>query len=170
MSETIKTAGHVALLAPVPLEHLLDGETTAKTKGKVAFGSQKWELFRQLDALRKGMPVDVYIYASHANGQWDYDVSWHARYIQHVESKMGTHPDGMEYRPLSTAKYPSDSQWAVFWEVEDLKRLPREQRMVLAELTGFGKKKSYGHAFAPELSDTSESSSTRVISPPITIP
>jgi hypothetical protein len=31
-----------------------------------------------------------------------------------------------------------------------LKRLPREQRMVLAELTGFGKKKSYGHAFAPE--------------------
>jgi hypothetical protein len=152
MPEITQTAAHIALLAPVPLEHLLDGETTAKTEGKVAFGSRKWDTFRQLDALREGMPVDVYIYASHPDGQWDYDVSWRARYIQHVESTMGAHPDGMKYRPASTGKYPNDNSghWAVFWEVEDLERLPKEQRIVLAALTGFGKKKSYGHAFSPE--------------------
>lgn len=69
MPEIIQTAAHIALLAPVPLEHLLDGETTARTEGKVAFGSRKWDTFRQLDALREGMPVDVYIYASHPDGQ-----------------------------------------------------------------------------------------------------
>src|SRR6267143_4545033 len=149
MPETIQTAAHIALLAPVPLEHLLDGETTAKAEGKVAFGSRAWELFRELDALRKGMPVDVYIYASHAEGQRDFEVSWHARYIRHVDGEMGAHPDGMKYRPLSTGKYPNDNSghWAVFWEVEDLQPLLKEQRMVLAGLTGFGKKKSYGHAF-----------------------
>lgn len=65
---------------------------------------------------------------------------------------MGAHPDGMKYRPASTGKDPNDNSghWAVFWEVEDLKRLPKEQRIVLAALTGFGKKRSYGHAFSPE--------------------
>jgi hypothetical protein len=149
MPETIQTAAHIALLAPVPLVHLLDGETTAATKGKVAFGSDNQNLFLRLDSLREGMPVDVYIYASHNDGQGHCDASWHARYIRHVESKRGTHPDGMEYRPLSTAKV-SERHSKLFWEVEDLRRLPKEQRMALAELTGFGKKKSYGHAFAPK--------------------
>jgi len=152
MSNTIETAAHIALLAPVPLEHLLDGRTTAQSEGKVAFGSRAWEVFRELDAQRKAMPVDVYIYASHSDGQQEFDVSWHARYIRHLESMMGAHPDGMKYRPPSTAKYPSDNSgyWAVFWEVEDLQPLLKEQRLLLASLTGFGKKKPYGHAFPPE--------------------
>jgi hypothetical protein len=58
----------------------------------------------------------------------------------------------MKYRPLSTCKYPNDNigHWVVFWEVEDLQPLSKEQRLVLASLTGFGKKKPYGHAFPPE--------------------
>ena len=115
-------AAQIALLAPVPLEHLLDGQKTVEKEGRFAFGSQKWELFRQLDDLRKGMPVYVYSYASHADGRHDFDASWHARYVRHVESKMGAHPDGMKYRPASTGKYPSDNAgfWPIFWEVEDL--------------------------------------------------
>ena len=152
MALTIDTASHVALLAPVPLEHLHDGRTTAETQGKVAFGSRAWERFRKLDALRKGMPVDVYIYASHPDGQHEFEVSWHAPYIGHVEGNMGAHPDGMKYRPPSTGKYPNDNSghWAVFWEVEDLQPLPKEQHISLAQLTGFGEKKAYGHAFPPE--------------------
>jgi hypothetical protein len=42
-----ETAANVALLASVPLEHLTDGQTTAETKGKVAFGSRAWETFRE---------------------------------------------------------------------------------------------------------------------------
>ena len=60
------SAKNVALLAPVPEEHLLDGVNVIHVEGRVAFGSRAWEVFRELDALRKGDPVDVYIYASHA--------------------------------------------------------------------------------------------------------
>jgi hypothetical protein len=152
MHQTTQTAAHVALLAPVPLEHLLDGRMTAEVEGRVAFGSRKWEIFRKLDKLRKEMLVDVYIYASHAEGHHDFEVSWHARYIRHVRSDLGSHPDGMRYRPDSTSKYSGDNSgyWAVFWEVEDLQPIPQQQRISLAEFTGFGKKKAYGHAFPPE--------------------
>lgn len=152
MHETIKTAAHVALLAPVPLEHLIDGKKKSDIEGRVAFGSRVWELFTELDTLREGMPVDVYIYASHDGGHRDFEVSWHARYVRHVNSEMGAHPDGMRYRPESTGKYPNDNSghWAVFWEVEDLQKLPKEQHMSLAQFTGYGKKKAYGHAFPPE--------------------
>jgi len=98
------------------------------------------------------MPVDAYIYASHPGGHREFSVSWRARYVHHVESVMGAHPDGMRYRPPSTAPYPSDNSgyWAVFWEVEDLRPLPEEQHLSLADFTGFEKKKPYGHAFPPE--------------------
>jgi hypothetical protein len=149
---TVKTAANVALLAPVPLEHLVDGQDKSKQQGKVAFGSRAWEVFLELDRLRNGQLVDVYIYASHADGHHDFEVSWHARYVQHVQSQMGAHPDGMLYRPESTGKYPSDNSghWAIFWEVENLEELPQQGRMSLGELTGYGKKKAYGHAFPPQ--------------------
>jgi hypothetical protein len=147
-----QSAAHVALLAPVPLEHLIDGQETATREGRVAFGSRAWEVFRQLDEMRNGMTVDVYIYASHTPGFPDFQVSWRARYIGHVESIGGAHPEGMRYRPESTGKYTDDNSghWAVFWELEDLHPVPKEHRLDLAELTGFGRKKAYGHAFAPE--------------------
>ena len=143
------TAAHIALLAPVPLEHLVSGATL---QNRVAFGSRAWEVFRKLDELRGGMAVDVYIYASDADGDRDFKVTWQARYVRHVESKMGAHPAGMKYRPPSTENYPNDNSgyWAVFWEVEDLHRLRQDQYMSLAQLTGFGNKKPYGHAFPPE--------------------
>lgn len=145
-------AANVALLAPVPLEHLLDGRTTLLAEGKVAFGSRAYERFLQLDELRKGMPVDVYIYESHSDGHHDFRVSWHARYTGFVKSEMGAHPHGMRFRPASTAKYTRDNSgyWAVFWEVDSLEQIPEEKRRHVGDFTGFGKKKAYGDAFSPE--------------------
>jgi hypothetical protein len=60
------TTATVALLAPVPLEHLVDGVEVCAREGKVAFGSRAWEVFKQLDEIRAEAPVDVYVYASHA--------------------------------------------------------------------------------------------------------
>jgi hypothetical protein len=153
MTNALETAAHIALLAPVPEEHLIDGQHVAKATGRVAFGSRAWEVFRKLDTLRKGMPVDVYIYASHTAGKDpEFGVSWRARYIRHVESVGGAHPDGMRYRPPSTASYPSDNcgYWAVFWEVEGLHPLPKEEHMSPGVFTGFEKQKRYRHAFPPE--------------------
>ena len=153
MTNNVETAPHIALLAPVPEEHLIDGQEVAKAAGRVAFGSRAWELFRKLDSLRKGMPVDVYIYASApASKDAEFAVSWRARYIRHVDSLGGAHPDGMLYRPSSTKRYANDNSgyWAVFWEVEDLRRLPENEHMSPAEFTGFEKAKQYQHPFPPE--------------------
>jgi hypothetical protein len=152
MAVVVATAAHIALLAPVPLEHLIDGQKIVAKEGKVAFGSRAWETFRELDNLRKGMPVDVYIYESHGNGQYDFTLSWRARYTRTVESDLGAHPDGMKFRPASTAKYANDNSghWAVFWEVDSLQPIANNERLHVGELTGYGKKNAYGHAFAAE--------------------
>ena len=143
----IQTAAHITLLAPVPFEHLATGRAVAETEGRVAFGRNAWQVFEELDARRKGMPVDVYIYASRVEGPLSFEVSWRGRYIRRVLNDGGGHPDGMRYRPPSTA---SDTPAGVFWEVEDLHPLQATDRIGLAAFTGFGKKKSYGPGFVPE--------------------
>ncbi len=50
------TVANVALLAPVPLVHLMAGADIAKREGRVAFGSRAWDVFRELDALRRRPP------------------------------------------------------------------------------------------------------------------
>jgi len=146
------SAANIALLAPVPLEHLVDGQKTVESQGRVAFGSRAWETFRELDIRRKGLPVDVFIYASHADGCLESEASWRGRYIGHVESIGGAHPDGMQYRPQSTSKYSNDNagHWAVFWELDMLEPVGEKERLHLADVTGFGKRKAYGHSFVPE--------------------
>jgi len=150
--EMTTTTLDVALLAPVPLEHLLDGAIVCKTEGCVAFGSRAWEVFRKLDEIRNGLPVDVYIYASHSPGPLRLEISWHARYIGHVESIGGAHPEGMRFRPPSTAKYADDNlgYWAVFWEVEQLRKLPPTERIPTGEFRGLNKRKPYKRNFVPE--------------------
>ena len=148
----VTTAGDVALLAPVPLEHLIAGAEVCERHGRVAFGSRAWELFRELDGLRDDKPVAVYIYASHSDSSLSLKVSWHARYIGHVESIGGAHPDGMKYRPSSTEKYPNDKKdhWAVFWEVEKLRKLVPHDRIQTKEFCGFARRKKYDRNFVPE--------------------
>lgn len=101
---------------------------------------------------RKGMPVDVFIYASHTRSTPCTEITWRALYIGHVESSNGAHPDGMRYRPPSTGSNTGDNigHWAVFWEVSSLEPVAAPDRISLAELTGFGNRKAYGRFFVPE--------------------
>lgn len=120
----------LAILAPVPYEHLESGEEVCRREGKVAFGSMKWEFFRDLDARATGEKVPVYLYASWAEGAAQPLATWRATYIGHVEGSGAGHPDGMRYRPPTTGKYPTDnSEWAVYWEVEGLGRLADGDRI-----------------------------------------
>lgn len=141
----------IALLAPVPLVHLQDGLEICATKGKVAFGSRAWEVFRDLDDLRAGRDVPVLIYASMSDSDGPAAVSWQAQYIGHVYSKNGAHPAGMEFRPPSTAESSSDNLgwWAVFWGVHELNEIPEDQRVPVQEIqsrTG----QFYKPSFIPE--------------------
>jgi hypothetical protein len=145
MDKTVTTR-EFAILAPVPEEHLLswqkDGEQT-----KVAFGSMAFELFRQADELRGEKAVEVFIYASLAeNRPLNSEVSWHGLYVGHVPSRSGRHPQGMKYRPPSTAS--EKPTWAIFWEVEELE--PLSSPIAIASLRGLGKKSKYQPRFTPE--------------------
>ena len=142
-----KTAENIALLAPVPLEHLLDAREIVETEGKVAFGSQRFDLFRQLDSERNGLPVDVYIYESRREGHPEGETLWRARYVGREESDLGAHPSGMRFRPKSTT---DDTAFAVFWEVDELRPAAQGEWCRLSDLTGFEKKKPYGQPFVPE--------------------
>jgi hypothetical protein len=148
----LQTASNVALLAPIPRVYLPEGQLLCQLQGKAAFGSRAWEVFRELDGLRHGLPIDVYIYASHADPPSDLEASWRAIYIGHVDSQGGAHPEGMKFRPRSTSKHPNDNQgwWAVFWELTDMHEIPKAKRIRIADFTGYGKRSSYKHAFIPE--------------------
>lgn len=97
--------GEFALLAPVPIEHLEAGIDICSGEAKVAFGSRAWEVFHELDRLRNGKPVSAYIHASMSDAGGSPIVTWHAKYIGHVESKNGAHTEGMRFRPPSTGNY-----------------------------------------------------------------
>jgi hypothetical protein len=142
----------ICLLAPVPLEHLNDGLFVCQSKGKVAFGSRAFEVFRELDAHRNDAPVHVFIYASSDPTSERLEVSWAARYVQWREVPNGAHPDGMTFRPPSTAKYPGDNKghWAGFWEVEELRQLLPNGRIPTGKFIGFKSGKQYKKNFVPE--------------------
>lgn len=113
------------ILAPVPAEHIEASIELARPPGFVAFGSRKFELFRQIDALRQNLPVPVFLYASH-----DYEsarasssvVTWRGMFIGSEETQTGAHSLGMEHRPETTAAYANDNagHWAVFWHVQEI--------------------------------------------------
>ena len=127
-----------AILAPVPLEHLETGQTIAAQTGFVAFGSRKFELFRDVDQRRNGQPVPVLIYPSHEDdpAKMSYQISWVGWYIGSEESHNGRHSAGMDHRPPSTGQYQSDNRghWAVFWQVRNHFQRPAPDRCPISKL------------------------------------
>jgi hypothetical protein len=136
-----ETAGRIALLAPVPSHHLLSAKKVVEAYEMVAFGSNKFEVFRKLDKESNGGSADVYIYASHADGSFDPKVSWIARYRGSGEKC------DPKLRPESTI---SDSPFGIYWIVDELREVELQQCLRVADLRGFGKNKPYGSKFVPE--------------------
>ncbi len=143
---------HAALLAPIPEEHLVHGLETIDRYGKVAYGSRSWEVFRELDQLRSGEPVPVYIYASHAEDNRGPKVTWEALYTGHVEAPGGTYPNDLKYRPASASQHPADlaGHWAIYWHLTGLARLDREDWVDIADIRRYRTQKSFGRGFVPE--------------------
>jgi hypothetical protein len=140
----------VALLAPVPEEHLLSGQETLRASGKVAFGSKNWELFHTLGEPLRGDECDVLLYASDASRPLNPPTAtWSARFVGFTVAVNGAHEHGMKYRPASTTKYPPDNQgsWTVFWEVTNLR--PMSPGVKISLLRGFKKPHSYLVNFIP---------------------
>jgi hypothetical protein len=75
MSHVITT--EFALLAPVPAEHI-EAADAIRGQPYVAFGSNAFEVFREIDDLRRGKPVPVFLYPSHDDepGKPHFTVTW----------------------------------------------------------------------------------------------
>lgn len=126
------------ILAPVPLRHLESGQEIAAREGFVAFGSRKFELFRDIDKRRGDDPVPILIYPSSENdpARLSFHVFWTGWYIGSEETDTGRHSLGMQHRPPTTSKPPTDNKghWAVFWHVTKLVRLPNSDRFPISKL------------------------------------
>jgi hypothetical protein len=130
-----------AILAPVPVFHLESGAEVAAKNEYVSFGSMKWELFRVLDKLRSGADVPVLIYPSHEydEAKFTYRVEWSGWYIGHIDDALGKRDDEKAGHrpPTTTGPHDKPADWAVFWRVRDLSRLPREHQVSIKELESF---------------------------------
>lgn len=148
-----------AILAPVPEQHLLSGvdaisaqldsdELAPDQLPKVAFGSMDFEAFGEIEKLRGGKAIDVFIYASHAKGDQPLnpEVTWRGLYVGYVGSRRGRYPGKSIHRPQSTVT--DAPTWAVFWELQELE--PLKTPVPIAKLRGKNKKTNYQARFIPE--------------------
>lgn len=133
---------HFSVLAPVPRQHLESAVDICRKTGHVCFGSDKWELFRELDARRQDDDVPVLIYASHNEdlADWGFVVAWRGIYIgslEDTEAKYAEETAG--HRPPTTQQYRADNAagWGVFWKVKNLVELPDSERREIREFQSF---------------------------------
>lgn len=145
-----------AILAPVPEQHLKSAKEAISDQlaadppenpPVLAYGSKAFEVFRKVDE-RDGCPVDIFIYASHAEEQTlKPQATWQATYIKHVDSRRGRYPGKALHRPPST-KQDKQDYWAIYWLVQDLEKL--ETPIPISNFRGYGKKSGYLTNFVPE--------------------
>jgi hypothetical protein len=133
-----------AILAPVPAEHLESALDVLATKDYVSFGSNKFEIFRTADDLRKNESVPVLIYPSHEDAvvKITYKVTWIAEYIGHLQdTSLKSLDESSGHRPKSTASFPTDNAlgWGVFWHVRGLRKLSDDNSHIIATMESYGK-------------------------------
>jgi hypothetical protein len=144
----------VALLAPVPEEHLISGLEACAEHGRVSFGSRDFLVFQKLDEILQKEPCEVLIYASWPiiplNGPPK--VTWRAKYRSSIDARSDGSPPKGVIRPSSTEKYPGDNKghWGIYWEVFEIERLSKEDRIPVSLLKGIGSATTYKTTFIPE--------------------
>ncbi len=117
------------LLAPVPVVHLRDAIAVASERGRVAFGSDSFDLFDRLRRSGAIGTLPVYVDASRtgsekAGGGQRLDVGRvHLRGVLAAVTngdRRGRHPDPT-IRPDSALA--TDGRWALFWELDQVEEL-----------------------------------------------
>lgn len=122
----------IALLAPVPLEHLESGLLKCASAGQVAFGSDSGMVLTELAAYASSADCPVLFYASHP-GSMPPTVTWTGCFAG-LKGKN----DAKAFRPGST---DSDGEFLIYYVVADLKKLAANQHLLISSLkTSKGKK------------------------------
>jgi hypothetical protein len=117
------------MLAPVPIRHLPDAVSTEQLNGRVAFGSNSFELLDRLSKDGSIGVLHVYIVASKTGFRSTDElqaefligkVQLRGTLTAVTPAKQDRHPNP-EIRPASALA--NDRSWGMFWEVSGLTRI-----------------------------------------------
>jgi hypothetical protein len=111
--------------APVPAVHIVSAWETFQKEGKVAFGSNQYELLLSLN----GQAATIWIGASAgyvpSGGVSGVDIGkvlYKARFVEAEFADRRGNPQKPNLRPVSTA---GDSAWTIFYVVNEMKHLAK---------------------------------------------
>lgn len=112
----------IALLTPVPEEHLVSGIETCRETGFVSFGTEAGEVLSELRSLVDAdHEADIYFYASQTSpGTSAKTVTYIARFVGYEGAPEAKKKGWDKYRPRSTE---NDGKWSSFYLVSNLRRL-----------------------------------------------
>ncbi|MBD2067350.1 hypothetical protein H6F93_07375 [Leptolyngbya sp. FACHB-671] len=155
-NQPIEITTDFAILAPVPIMHLKSAVEDGLSE--IAFGTSLWEVLNEANSLRRGLPVNVYIYASWLNTDKDEEktippsVTWKAQYINHLDPARPPDRKAInERRPSSTKKSETGKDiegWGLFWVVKRLCRL--NEPVPIHKFKGLKQRAYYKDTFIPE--------------------
>ena len=136
----------VALLTPVPEQHLESGMRRSAETGFVAFGSDSGLVLSELrNAIDPDHPADILFYASETVRTGPPVATYRGRFAGYDGAVSGkAKPAWAKHRPPTTEH---DGAWQSFYLVSDLRRL--EAPMPLVTLSKRGNKGKLAKAFIP---------------------
>lgn len=116
-----------ALLAPVPPELLVAACDALLRCDRVAIGSHRVELFRQVERDRRSTELSVLIYPAWEDAEAGprVEVGWLGSYAGVYEVAVGGSGE-------SAPRFPTDGAWEIYWLVRDL--LPLKRRVAIRDL------------------------------------
>jgi hypothetical protein len=112
----------VALLAPVPEEHLISGLAVCADHGAAAFGSDSVMVLSEFAHLVRDSAADVLFYASQTEISNIPAATYRARFAKYVGAlSNGKAPASCsDFRPPTTS---TDGPWQSFYVVSELRKL-----------------------------------------------
>ena len=136
----------VALLTPVPAQHLESGLIICKETGFVAFGTDSGMVLSEFKAaVDDEHAADILFYASESNCEGAAAATYRGRFAGYEGAVGGrAKKDWAKHRPPTTAH---DSAWQSFYLVSNLHKL--NLPIVLTKLTKQGNKGKISKTFIP---------------------
>lgn len=128
----------IGLLAPVPAVHLKAALDTCTAAGRVAFGTEAFDVFHKaMTEYGAGIPVLIWPTAHFGDPDNLCDPGYgrfRGTLVGTVEARVGRHPNPA-VRPATTISgNRPDGRWSMFWEVSDLVRLSDAERVAITAL------------------------------------
>lgn len=118
----------------------------------IALGTRAWEVLAEFKRIG-GSGAEVLFYASWTEGPVEPFVTWAGRFVD-VEEAVGNGAPSSKvrrYRPPSTDQEDREAGWwFAYYTVSDLKRLARDDRIPIADLSSWSTAKSLSPVFIPE--------------------